>query len=145
MAGTRRGGQGRIIQEIRSRNSGVGLSGDKEFDCRWGHPPRGGSRSRSRSRSRGREREYHREYEGRGRGGYEGGSRGGRGGGDRPVWLDKYGPPTRTDYRYNSPPPLLPLPTLPPLLWKVKHDDVLAARFDKSRVALEISKLYHQR
>jgi len=25
--------------------------------------------------------------------------RGGRGGRDRPVWLDKYGPPTRTDYR----------------------------------------------
>ena len=24
---------------------------------------------------------------------------GGRGGRDRPVWLDKYGPPTRTDFR----------------------------------------------
>ena len=37
----------------------------------------------------------------RGRGGGDrGGSRGGdRGGRDRPVWLDKYGPPTRTDYR----------------------------------------------
>ena len=37
----------------------------------------------------------------RGRGGGDrGGSRGGdRGGRDRPVWLDKYGPPTRTDFR----------------------------------------------
>ena len=26
-------------------------------------------------------------------------SLGGRDGRDRPVWLDKYGPPTRTDYR----------------------------------------------
>ena len=34
------------------------------------------------------------------RGGDRGGSRGGdRGGRDRPVWLDKYGPPTRTDFR----------------------------------------------
>lgn len=49
---------------------------DKE---RWGHPP-GGSRDRSSSRERG----------GRGRGGRDG---------DRPVWLEKYGPPTRTDYR----------------------------------------------
>jgi len=42
---------------------------------RWG-----GGRSGRRSRSRSRDR------------------RGG-GGRDRPVWLDKYGPPTRTDYR----------------------------------------------
>merc|ERR1711936_1096168 len=32
-------------------------------------------------------------------GGGGGRDRGGRGGRDRPVWLDKYGPPTRTDYR----------------------------------------------
>jgi len=50
---------------------------DKE---RWGHPPRGGSRRRSRSRSR--DYRYDR-----------------RRGGDRPMWLEKYGPPTRTDYR----------------------------------------------
>jgi len=43
----------------------------------------GYGRSRSRSRSRGG---------GRGGGGGDGGDR-------RPVWLDKYGPPTRTDYR----------------------------------------------
>jgi len=49
---------------------------DKE---RWGHPPRGGSRSRSRSR------DYRDDRRGRG--------------GDRPMWLEKYGPPTRTDYR----------------------------------------------
>jgi len=52
---------------------------DKE---RWGHPPRGGSRDRSRSRSRD-----YRDDRGRGRGS------------DRPMWLEKYGPPTRTDYR----------------------------------------------
>ena len=49
---------------------------------RWGHPPRGGSRARSRSRSRD-----YRDDRGRGRGS------------DRPMWLEKYGPPTRTDYR----------------------------------------------
>jgi len=51
---------------------------DKE---RWGHPPRGGSRDRSRSRSR----DYREDRRGRGS--------------DRPMWLEKYGPPTRTDYR----------------------------------------------
>ena len=45
-----------------------------------------------------------REKWGTGGGGRDRGGRGdrdrGRGGGrDRPVWLDKYGPPTRTDYR----------------------------------------------
>ncbi len=35
----------------------------------------------------------------RGRRGSPRRSGGGRGGRDRPVWLDKYGPPTRTDYR----------------------------------------------
>ena len=76
---------------------------------RWGHPPRGGSRDRSRSRSRYglymfsfqktiwitwilsvhplfkihvNNMDY-RDDRGRGRGG------------DRPVWLEKYGPPTR--------------------------------------------------
>ena len=34
-----------------------------------------------------------------GRGDRDRGGRGGGGGRDRPVWLDKYGPPTRTDYR----------------------------------------------
>ena len=46
---------------------------------RWGSG--GGGRSGRGARSRGRDR------------------RGGGRGGDRPVWLDKYGPPTRTDYR----------------------------------------------
>merc|ERR1711971_516461 len=50
--------------------------GDKE---RWGGG-RGGDRRRSRSRSRSRDRRDGRD-------------------GRRPVWLEKYGPPTRTDYR----------------------------------------------
>jgi len=54
---------------------------DKE---RWGHPPRG-DRDRDRSWSRDRDR-------GRGWGPD-------RYRGERPSWLDKYGPPTRTDYR----------------------------------------------
>jgi len=50
---------------------------------RWGTGP-GGSGRRSRSRSpRGRGRDRRDSRDGRG----------------RPVWLDKYGPPTRTDYR----------------------------------------------
>merc|ERR1712066_603986 len=44
---------------------------------KWGTGGGGGGGGRSRSPNR----------------------RGGRGGRDRPVWLDKYGPPTRTDYR----------------------------------------------
>ena len=50
---------------------------------RWGSGG-GGRRSRSRSRDR--------------RGGGGGGGGGGRDG-NRPVWLEKYGPPTRTEYR----------------------------------------------
>lgn len=50
---------------------------------KWGTGSGGGG-----GRDRGR-----RESSPRGRGGRGGGNR------DRPVWLDKYGPPTRTDYR----------------------------------------------
>ena len=57
-------------------------------------PPRS-RRSRSRSRYRSRSRSPY----SRGGGGYRGGDRGGDRGGQRPIWLDKYGPPTRTDYR----------------------------------------------
>lgn len=72
---------------------------DKE---RWGYSG-GRSRSRSRSRSRrrrSRSRSRSRRSRSRSRGGRRGGSRD-RGGDDkkRPVWLDKYGPPTRTEYR----------------------------------------------
>jgi len=53
---------------------------DKE---KWGYS--GGRRSRSKDRGRDRDR---------------GDSRGDRGDrGKRPVWMDKYGPPTRTEYR----------------------------------------------
>jgi len=71
---------------------------DKE---RWGH---GGGRSRSRSRSRSNRRRSRSRSNRRSRSR----SRGGRGGDRdrdsdkrRPVWLDKYGPPTRTEYRVN--------------------------------------------
>merc|ERR1712223_833993 len=50
----------------------------------------GGSSSGSRDR---------RDGDRRGGSGRSGGGGGGRDGRDRPVWLDKYGPPTRTDYR----------------------------------------------
>ena len=48
------------------------------------------------SSSGGRDR---RDGDRRGGSGRSGGGGGGRDGRDRPVWLDKYGPPTRTDYR----------------------------------------------
>eukprot|EP00088_Acartia_fossae_P065164 TRINITY_DN802_c0_g1_i1.p1 TRINITY_DN802_c0_g1~~TRINITY_DN802_c0_g1_i1.p1 ORF type:complete len:284 (+),score=59.42 TRINITY_DN802_c0_g1_i1:49-900(+) len=66
---------------------------DKE---RWGYGS-GRSRSRSRSRSRrrrSRSRSRSRRYSrSRSRSRSHGGSK------RRPVWLDKYGPPTRTEYR----------------------------------------------
>jgi len=71
---------------------------------RWGYGSGGRSRSRSRSRSRRRRsRSRSRSRRSRTRSRSRGRDRGGRdrGGDDRrrPVWLDKYGPPTRTDYR----------------------------------------------
>jgi len=70
---------------------------DKE---RWGHGP-GGRRSRSRSRSRrrrSRSRSRSRSRRSRSRSRSRSRRRSPR---DtrRPIWLDKYGPPTRTDYR----------------------------------------------
>ena len=56
---------------------------------KWGTGGGGGSDRGGRDRGRDSRRDD------RG-GGRDGGGRGGR---DRPVWLDKYGPPTRTDYR----------------------------------------------
>jgi len=86
--------QGEIVTVEVARGTPHGR--DKE---RWGYGGRSRSRSRSRSRrrkSRSRSRSRSRRSRSRSR------SRGGRGsGGDkrRPVWLDKYGPPTRTEYR----------------------------------------------
>lgn len=62
---------------------------------KWGTGSGGGGSGGSGGRDRGR-----RETSPRGRGGRGGGGGGGGGNSrDRPVWLDKYGPPTRTDFR----------------------------------------------
>jgi len=59
---------------------------------KWGTGGGSGSDRGGRDRGGGG-RDSRRDDRGGGRDG------GGRGGRDRPVWLDKYGPPTRTDYR----------------------------------------------
>jgi len=66
---------------------------------RWGYGP-GGRRSRSRSRSRRRRsRSRSRSRSGRSRSRSRSRGRGRSSDRRRPIWLDKYGPPTRTNYR----------------------------------------------
>ena len=60
---------------------------------KWGTGGGSSSDRGGRDRGGGGGRDSRRDDRGGGRDG------GGRGGRDRPVWLDKYGPPTRTDYR----------------------------------------------